>query len=523
MCNDIIFGAAPANGASLFVTVLGSTVGIGTPSNNTVTTAILQNGSVTTAKIVDANVTTAKIANGAVTVDKLGAGAVTNAKLASSAVGAGNLQTNAVETAKIQDLAVTEAKIGATAVTASKIAQNAVSLDKLPLGNSTVDGKFLRANNGSAPTFETVNTDLVADTSPQLGGLLETNGHNIKLANTNKILLGTTSSYEIYNDSANLIIDQNTDGQVTYIRGKQNGTIQFDASDTGNQVAAKFKFSNDSTPIASAELYHNNTKRFETTSTGTTTTGVSSTTSLSINSSSGYIGLPDSAKIFVGTGNDLQIYHNGTDSYVEDNGAGELRLATNSVVRITKGASETLAAFSADGSAELWYDNNRKLETSSSGVTVTGTCTATAFAGDGSALTGITSFVTGMILIWSGAANAIPSGWYLCDGTNGTPNLTERFVVGAGGGGNSSVNSSPYSVGATGGAISASDTVNISVSVSGTTGYDGSHSNGSSYSHSGHASIKRHNHSFSGSGSGSDTVTIATRPPYYALCYIMKS
>ena len=57
--NDIIFGAAPANGASLFVTVIGSTVGIGTPSNNTVTTAILQNGSVTTAKIVDANVTTA--------------------------------------------------------------------------------------------------------------------------------------------------------------------------------------------------------------------------------------------------------------------------------------------------------------------------------------------------------------------------------------------------------------------------------------------------------------------------------
>ena len=58
--NDIIFGSAPANGASIFVTVIGSTVGIGTPSNNTVTTAILQNGSVTTAKIVDANVTTAK-------------------------------------------------------------------------------------------------------------------------------------------------------------------------------------------------------------------------------------------------------------------------------------------------------------------------------------------------------------------------------------------------------------------------------------------------------------------------------
>ena len=101
---------------------------------------------------------TGALADGGVTSDKLAAGAVTNPKLGSSAVGAGNLQTNAVETAKIQDLAVTEDKLGATSVTASKIAQNAVSLDKLPLGNSTVDGKFLRANNGSAPTFETVNT-----------------------------------------------------------------------------------------------------------------------------------------------------------------------------------------------------------------------------------------------------------------------------------------------------------------------------------------------------------------------------
>ena len=56
----------------MFVTVIGSTVGIGSvPSDNTVTTAILQNGSVTTAKITDANVTTAKIADDAVTADKL--------------------------------------------------------------------------------------------------------------------------------------------------------------------------------------------------------------------------------------------------------------------------------------------------------------------------------------------------------------------------------------------------------------------------------------------------------------------
>ena len=71
----------------------------------------------------------------------------------------------------------------------------------------------------------------------------------------------------------------------------------------------------------------------------------------------------------------------------------------------------------------LNYSGNTKLETTNTGVTVTGTCTATAFAGDGSALTGIVSFVSGMILLWSGSTGNIPSGWVLCDGNSGTPNL----------------------------------------------------------------------------------------------------
>ena len=53
---------------------------------------------------------------------------------------------------------------------------------------------------------------------------------------------------------------------------------------------------------------------------------------------------------------------------------------------------------------------------------------------------------SGGIIIWSGASTAIPSGWFLCDGLNGTPDLRDRFVVGAG---------STYAVGATGGSANA--------------------------------------------------------------------
>ena len=51
----------------------------------------------------------------------------------------------------------------------------------------------------------------------------------------------------------------------------------------------------------------------------------------------------------------------------------------------------------------------------------------------------------GLISMWSGSIGSIPSGWYLCDGSNGTPNLTDKFIIGAG---------STYAVNGTGGATS---------------------------------------------------------------------
>ena len=130
---------------------------------------------------------------------------------------------------------------------------------------------------------------------------------------------------------------------------------------------------------------------------------------------------------------------------------------------------------------------------------------------DGSALTGLGGGVpSGCILIWSGASNAIPTGYVLCDGNNSTPDLRDRFVVGAG---------NSYSVAATGGATT--DTVSISVTVSGTTGNNSNGVGRAGYIANPNANLFSHSHSFSGSGSGSDTVN--TLPPYYALCYIMKT
>ena len=141
--------------------------------------------------------------------------------------------------------------------------------------------------------------------------------------------------------------------------------------------------------------------------------------------------------------------------------------------------------------------------------------TAGSYAGDGSALTGIESFVTGMILLWSGAADAIPSGFVLCDGNNSTPNLSGRFVVGY------DASNSDYDVNDTGGSESVTLTVNqipahthnINLAVRAFyqeprnfgVGTDGSANNSED------------------TGSTGGGQSHENRPPYYALCYIMKT
>ena len=141
------------------------------------------------------------------------------------------------------------------------------------------------------------------------------------------------------------------------------------------------------------------------------------------------------------------------------------------------------------------------------------------------------AFVAGMIMLWSGSSATIPSGWLLCDGSSSTPDLRNRFVVGA---------TSTYAVGATGGsadAIVVSHTHSATSTVSDpghshsarlNGGYDGGTPSGLSQSptNAGTASV---NAAFTGisvstsiSTSGSSG-TNANLPPYYALCYIMKS
>ena len=153
-------------------------------------------------------------------------------------------------------------------------------------------------------------------------------------------------------------------------------------------------------------------------------------------------------------------------------------------------------------------------------------------------------FPIGSIIIWYGAVGDIPSGWSLCNGATvgsvTTPDLRERFVVGAGGD-NSSVTGSGYAVGATGGANEVTLSTSQMPSHSHTAG-NTNHSHGLNYTpirDGGGICANRgdsgscHNMS-TGGGVNNATINITisstgggdaheNRPPYYALCYIMRT
>jgi len=106
--------------------------------------------------------------------------------------------------------------------------------------------------------------------------------------------------------------------------------------------------------------------------------------------SSGNLSLGDNKKINFGAGNDLQIYHDGSNSIIKDAGTGDLIIGADSNIVLADSAlAEVKALFTTNGAASLYYDNVAKLATTSTGITVTGVVSATSFSGDGSALTGI--------------------------------------------------------------------------------------------------------------------------------------
>ena len=100
----------------------------------------------------------------------------------------------------------------------------------------------------------------------------------------------------------------------------------------------------------------------------------------------GHIDLPDDSRIKLGTGDDLQLWHDATlgNSYIQDGGAGSLLLATNGAkVGIITTGGVSIANFNNNSSCQLFHAGSRKFQTSSSGIDITGNAIITGDIGIG--------------------------------------------------------------------------------------------------------------------------------------------
>ena len=182
-------------------------------------------------------------------------------------------------------------------------------------------------------------------------GRIRINDSTVDLINDNQRLrIGAGNDLQIYHDGSNSYI-QNSTLSSLYINSASHIYLA-----NADNSEFKAKFHNNS----SVELYHDGSKKFETTSGGVDVTG-----SLSV---ANHITLPDQAsgvgKLKLGDGVDLQLYHNGSHSVIE-NRTGNLFFYITST-------GESAAKFIPNGAVELYYDNSKKLETISGGVQVTG-------------------------------------------------------------------------------------------------------------------------------------------------------
>ena len=227
-------------------------------------------------------------------------------------------------------------------ISSADLADQSVTLAKLPHGTSSNDGKFLRANNGADPTFEIVSS---------IGG-----GTGVDFDDNVKVRFGTGKDLEIFHD-----------GSHSFIKDAGTGTLRIEASEVGILSADGSETMAQFVQNGAASLRFDNSTKLETDSSGSVITG-----RLAFNNTGSSIQLADNQKATFGNGQDLQIFHDGSQSIIRDVGTGSLILQGSQVIMESADGGEVLAKFIDDGAVELYFNNSKKFETNNEGVKISG-------------------------------------------------------------------------------------------------------------------------------------------------------
>jgi len=172
-----------------------------------------------------------------------------------------------------------------------------------------------------------------------------------------KATFGTGSDLEIFHNGTRSEIQNNTGDLI--IQASENNKLMLRAQ-TGESHLIGYH-------NAQVELYYDGGKKLETYS-----HGIKANQNIHIQGSA-YLDDADVSNstgiLHFGDSQDLQIYHNGSVSRIQDVGTGQLEITTNgSSIDLNKGLTEYMGRFKTDGAVELYYDNGKKLSTTANGI-----------------------------------------------------------------------------------------------------------------------------------------------------------
>jgi len=188
------------------------------------------------------------------------------------------------------------------------------------------------------------------------------------------IFMGDSDDFELFHDGTDSVIRNRTGDLKLLINNTENGIVIKDNE--------------------GVEAYFDNSKKTETTSGGFKVTGITTLTDrlhvqsgistfdadvrFGIGATVGFgtsAFFKDDAAIFLGDDSDLKIHHDGSNSYIQDVGTGDLILQGSADVKLQSASGENYIIANENSSVEVYYDNSKKLESTSGGLNITGITT----------------------------------------------------------------------------------------------------------------------------------------------------
>tara|TARA_B100000212_G_scaffold342524_1_gene330240 strand:- start:7651 stop:9624 length:1974 start_codon:yes stop_codon:yes gene_type:complete len=204
---------------------------------------------------------------------------------------------------------------------------------------------------GTANLVNLTTTGDVTLTGAANNVVFDASDNALEFADSAKATFGDAADLQIFHDASNSIVRDSGTG----ILALDGSTVEIRKND-GSETMAQF------VEDGAVSLYHDNSVKLATTATGVTITGSLAMDGLS---------LGDNEKVQLGTGTDLELYHNGTDSIIENN-TGELFIQGDNVTLRSDTGTETFIAMDVNGAVELYHNNVKKFDTDADGVNVTG-------------------------------------------------------------------------------------------------------------------------------------------------------